>query len=284
MVVGHTPTDDQIREFVKGLDILLTIETPYNWNAYEIAKKAGVKTVLIPMYEWLPPGKKEYKFIDLFLAESMVDYDKIPSPKFFLPTPVNRALLPFRRRTKAKVFLHNAGHGGVNARNGTYELLSALPLIHGGAKFIIQSQFHIYTSDKRVELIVGNVENYWDLWRSGDVFLFPCKFGGNFLPMNEAASVGMPIMATDFEPWNSFLPRELLIPVGRTEMNVSGTTVKAATLDPMRVAYKVNEWFGKDISKFSEIMNEQAEAISWENLRPKYEKIISDVVEGKQFN
>ncbi len=276
-------TPDEIDWLLDGIDVLLTIETPYNWDTYSIAKKKGVRTVLIPMYEWLPPRRTEYKYIDLFMCGSTLDYNVSPGNKVFIQIPVDRKRLPFKKRVVAKTFIHNAGHGGVLGRNGTSELLAAIKMVKSDVNFIIRSQFPIgKIQDDRVQVIEGNVEHYWDLWREGDIFVFPCKFGGNFLPMNEAMSVGMPIMTTDFSPWNKFLNKDLLIPTTRTISGiVSGRSIEMAVVAPKDIAEKIDQFAHKNIEKYSEELNQMAGEISWEKIKPRIIKEFEKLCAGK---
>ena len=67
------PTLEQIDEFLRDIDVVVAFETPYNWNVFSKAKEKGIKTVLIPMYEWTeekPPIEP-----DLYLCPSLMERD-----------------------------------------------------------------------------------------------------------------------------------------------------------------------------------------------------------------
>lgn len=120
------------------------------------------------------------------------------------------------------MFVHNAGHGGLGGRNGTLEIIEAMRFVRSKIKLIINSQVPFKCDDPRVEVRVKDYENYWDLWGEGDVFLFPEKFNGLSLPIQETMASGMAIMSTNRYPFNAYLPRELLIPVERyTQEHIS---------------------------------------------------------------
>jgi hypothetical protein len=168
-------------------DTLLFFETPFDWNIIPKARERKIKTVLMPMYECT-----RYPFPyepDLILAPSMLDYecykDKDP---IFVPVPVENI---WRLREEARVFVHNAGNGGLGGRNGTKELLEAMKYVKSPIKLIIRSQVPI---DKQVDPRIfyeGRVPRK-ELFDKGDVFIFPEKFNGLSLPMQEAFATGIP--------------------------------------------------------------------------------------------
>lgn len=265
----ENPSISMLKRFLSKIDILLTIETPYYWGVYKLAREMGVKTVLIPMYEFLD-DRPELNFVDLFMADSQIGYDKCPSSKrIYIPYPVNRKVLLFKLRTTARIFLHNAGHGGMMGRNGTEELIKAMRYVKSDVKLIINSQFPLEVNDPRITFNLGNYKNYWDTWGSGDVFILPCRFGGNFLAFNEAMSCGMPVMTTDVYPHNTYLPKELLIkPFETSEQGLYNITVKMSFHDPIIIAAAIDRIANQDITKYSNRANEYAESISWKKLKP----------------
>lgn len=261
-----------IEWLLDGTDILFIPETPYDPQLYVRTRQAHVKTVLMPMYESFKP---EWDRPDFFMCPSLLDLQEIPEPKQFLPFPVNRKRLPFTQRKTAEVFLHNAGHGGMVGRNGTQVFIDAIPMVKADVKFIINCQMGMKLpyEDSRVTLKVGNYQNYWDVWNEGDVFVFPERFNGLSLPINEALSKGMVVMSTDRFPFNKWLPTEPLIPAHEIVRSaVSATMLDYAIVKPEAIAKKIDEFAHADISKLSEQSNTIAQSISWEVLLPEYIK------------
>lgn len=247
-------------------DITLAIETPYDLKNW-IGKK-----ILIPMYECTHPGIAEKA--DVIISPSLLDKQFYPNSTF-IPFPINRTVLPFKERKKAHIFVHNAGHGGLGGRNGTKELIEAMRFVKSDIQLIINSQIPLDVhADPRIIVRQIDVENYWELWNEGDVFIFPEKFNGLSLPIQEAMSVGMAIMATDRYPFNAFLPKELLIPSRGFRKERIATWFESAIIEPKDIAEKIDEWAGKDISKFSKQMDQLAEMMSWPKLLNKYKEIL----------
>lgn len=278
--IGRVQKTDELARFCSGqrfdrpLDAMLFFETPFNWHLIPLCRKYGVKTFLMPMYECTP---KVLPFQpDRFICPSLLDLRYFPIERStFIPVPVN---VKWRQRYKAEVFVHNAGHGGLKSRNGTGELLDAWKHVKSPAKLILRSQKPLQWSvdDPRIEVRVGTVP-YEKLYEEGDVFIFPEKFNGLSLPLQEAKAAGMLVMATDRFPNNTYLPIEPLIPVTGYVRSSIGPAYKEfdeAIVSPKLIAAKVDQWYGKDIADYSILGKAWAETMSWEVLKPKYREAL----------
>lgn len=268
-------------EFLREIDILLAIETPYNWIAFLMAKHAKVKTVLIPMFEGSAKPLEFYP--SLIACPSTLDYESFrgePSRLELIPLPVNRQRIKYKKRTRAITFLHNVGHGGLHGRTGTTELLDTIPIVKNKEiNFIINSQVSLdYTKDSRLKVNVNNIENYWDLWNEGDVFILPAKFGMISMPVQEALAAGMLVLTADIPPFKGWLPDSWLIPheVGR-DVKFSRRDILYVDFHPLSIAQIVVRWAGKNIEKESEQANKLAESISWEKLKPRWMKLFESL-------
>lgn len=266
------PTLEEIDWLLTDIDLVLTIETPYNWKLISRAKERGIKTVIAPNYEQqleIIPAQP-----DLWLCYNILNYEQLPyENKVYVPQPVNRGVFKFKKRKKARIFLFNNGNGGMWGRNCLAEFLEAIHYSNADVKFIINSQIPVSgIADKRVELNVGD-KSILEIWKEGDVFIHLRKFGANSLPMNEAMSLGMPCLMVDRAPESLFIPKELLVePDGRYFMQCRTDTrpIEACTISPIKVARKIDELANTDITKYSELMNNLANEISWEELRNRW--------------
>ena len=268
-------TNENIEWLLSGIDVLLAFETPVDWNIFKLARKRGVKTVLMPMYECMPASWPAYP--DVVLCPSKLDLRIFRAELRercqvkYLPVPINRKRIPFKQRSRARVFEHHAGHGGLLSRNGTYELLAAIPMLRSNAKIIIYSQRKLDFEHPKVEIRNGNFENYWDLWGNGDVFVFPHKFDGLSLPIQEALSSGMPVLSSTMEPFTGWLPHDWFItPDETTEMKVFQRYVSVAVMGPQRIAEMIDAWYDKDIRADSAKADKLATALDWAQLKGSY--------------
>lgn len=259
-----------LEELIEACDTLLFFETPFLWEAIPKAREKGKKTVLMPMYECTPfPFHYEP---DLVLCPSLLDFQWYKHKNAeFLPVPVE---VPFYPRALAEVFVHNAGNGGLGGRNGTEELLKAMPYVKSPIKLIIRSQIPLGDSgDKRVDIRVGQFTRE-ELWNEGDVFIFPEKFNGLSLPLQEAYASGMLVMAGDRYPMNTWLPKEPLIPVDHYTKERIAVEFDCAHYNPKTIAACIDKWYLQDITKYSRMGKGFARSHSWNRLKGMYREAL----------
>lgn len=264
------------KDFCASMDVMLFFETPFLWELLPYCKDKGVKTVLMPMYECMPERLPDTP--DLFINPSLLDQQYYPQG-VFVPVPVE---MPWKLRTKAEVFVHNAGHGGLKGRNGTTEITEAWKHVNSSAVIKIYSQSTGHDSMQRnseggrLEIIYGT-RPYGSLFNDGDVFLFPEKFNGLSLPLQEARASGMLVMCGDRLPMNSWLPREYLIPPSHYTQNRIGPPYNVfdeAHFSPEMIAHCVDTVYGTDITDYSLSGKLWAETMSWKRLGPVYREIL----------
>lgn len=258
-------------ELLDKCDKIIFLETPYDWSFILKARERGVKTILFIMYECtrfpLP------YFPDVLVGGSILEREFFGDDVKVINVPVPKAL-KWKQRTRAKVFIHNAGHGGLAGRNGTAELIKAIPLVKSDCKFIIRSQFplSIPYNDPRLTVIIGD-QPYETLFSEGDVFVYPDKFGGSCLPLQEAHASGMAVMASSRHPTNTWLPIEILIPIKGYKKDRAYSVIDSAIVDPVDIANKIDEWYDKDITHLSLVGKKWGEDNSWDKLKPQYENL-----------
>lgn len=242
-------------------DTIIFFETPFYWKLIPMARERGIKTILIPMYECTT-----YPFPyepDEIWTTSDLDtqfYGDKVTRQIQIPIDVQHAT-----RHVASTFVHNAGNGGLGGRNGTAELIEAMKYVTSPIKLVINSQVPISDiEDERITVFVGN-KPYEELWKEGDVFVFPEKFNGLSLPLQEAFASGMLVIATDRFPNNTYLPTDPLIPVERYKRERIAVEFDSAVIDPKKIAKKIDEWYGKDITEYSLLGKAYNEVNSWKN-------------------
>lgn len=279
------PHYGKIRDWAASLDVLLIFETPFDWSLIQFCKSRGVKTVLMPMHECTPSFIYEERYTpDLFLCPSHLDFEVFRhyGKCAHLPVPVEVA---WRQRERALIFVHNAGHGGLRGRNGTKELVEALQYIKSPAEILIRTQEPFPAPNLQCPTGVGNckvsincgTEEYGRLWEYGDVFVFPEKFNGLSLPLQEARAAGMLVMATDRFPMNQWLPTGPLIPSrSSVKARIGGGYLEfdEAVIDPKDIAMRIDSLYGSDISEYSLQGKTWAGSMSWAALKPKYVELL----------
>lgn len=297
-IVNGFPNDGTVREFLQGLDVVFIAEAAYNQRLYAIAKTLGVKTANQYNYEFFEWFNAPAEFLpDMFIAPSKWHYEDVQKicdergiKHVYLHCPVDRKKLPFREIKQAKTFLHTAGKSAAHDRNGTKTVIEASLFINSDVKILIhfqgeqglahQATHSIQAYRDHAEQIGANVEimqveydNYEEVYKQGDVLLLPRRYGGNCLPLNEALSTGMPVIMTDIQPNNSFLPDGWLTPAvwidqfwPRTQVDIYGTA-------PRDLAAKIDWFAGLDEQQMlaeNKTADALAHGISWEVMAPKY--------------
>lgn len=269
-------------ELLNDIDVLISFETFYHWGIVLEARKKGVKTVLVTMFEMSPP---QFPYMpDVLLCPSKLDYDIFKSYSAkkvqYLPAPIATDRLKWKQRKKAKVFIHPASHGGVNGRKGTGLLLDAMKFVKSDIKVLIYGWKLYWSDDPRVVSQMRNFENYWQVYKEGDVLIYPQDYNGISLPVVEAMASGMGVISTNMYPFNEYLPKRLLYEpesMYRTRAAPNLMEISAAKLNPKTIAAKIDEIANTDISEESRYGKEWANKNSWSKLLPKYKEFLASI-------
>ena len=282
---SHPDAVRAINDFLDGLDLVFTCETPYDYHLFTEARRRGIKTILQYNFELLDHTiEPDLPQPDLFAAPSLWRYNDLQfSNKVFLPVPVDRHRFPFQKRTSATTFLHIVGTRAMEDRNGTDALIAAWGQVRSDSRLVIHSQRPIgHVHDRRIAVHVGCPPDNAVLYHEGDVFVMPRKFGGLALPVSEAMSCGMPIIMTDLAPQNGFLHPAGLIPA---------TFSKSVRMKPMVdvfepnvhvLAQKIDQLaFSPElVAEMSDHSDAHAESLSWERMAPVYLRLFEMLVDG----
>lgn len=283
-------TDEAIDLWIENLDLVVTTEIPYNYNLFSKCRGKGIKSILIPNFEFLDyTNRPTLPKPDLFLVPSMWHFEDMkalhPNTKY-VPVPVNRDLLPFRKINQAKTFIHVAGVELYEDRNGTGIVLEAIKHVKSDVKFIIYSQHKLdpeLSTRENIE-IRYNIDNYFNIYKEGDVLLLPRRFGGLTLQLNEAMSCGMIPIMPNISPQNEFLhPASLISTCGSKKIMTRGAELKCYDVSPKVLASRIDQLAQlrpDETEKLNEYSNQYAESISWEKLKSVYLTIFEEVRNG----
>lgn len=269
------PSDQDIKYFLRDLDVVLFAETPLNYNFYSIARSMGIKTAVVPNWEFFDHiARPELPLPDLFIMPSVWHYDDALSfaeangvKCIQLHHPVDRKKLHFQRRTQAR-FMHVAGKPAANDRNGTWDFLNACP----DGTIVTQSEDLAYQVRRqyRNSKVYTGIDDQNMMYSMGSVMVLPRRYGGNCLPLNEALACGMPVIMPDISPNNNILPKEWLVPATFCSKFTPRTTIDMYDIDVSALVDKINWFRSIDIAEQSDIANKIADSISWDALKDKY--------------
>lgn len=294
-IVHGWPTVHDFEPFLDGLDVVYTAECDYTRDGtlYSLAQRMGVKTVLHLNWEFFDHARNpSLPRPSLFAAPSLWHYDEIPNPKMLLPVPIESDRFDGMQRPSkptATHFLHIVGRPAVYDRNGTRDLLAALPYVRSRVTVTIRCQdpayvpglLHARSIPANVELVIHSADlpNYWDLYQIGDVLVMPRRFGGLSLPVNEALGAGIPVIMPNISPNNTWLPADWLVPATKTGQFTAKTCIDIHTTDPQALAAKIDQ-FATDRTFCAEAQTtarDLAKRLSWDALLPEYQRIFSSL-------
>lgn len=288
--VNGLPTQHDIRVFLDGLDSVYTAETGYGHLLWQEAHRMGVRTVLAANYEFLNPADRP----TVWAAPSRWNIDRWPAGTAHLPVPIetHRIMVEPKPDTATR-FLHVVGRPAKHAmwgeRNGTVDLLTALPLIASEITVTITCQVpgyveqllnehHVKVPDHiTLNVESTNVDNYWELYRGHEAMILPRRFGGLCLPANEAIGAGMPVVMPDIDPNNRWLPKQWLTPAVRQgEARAKQPFVHYRT-EPEDLADKIDQlandtrFYRQSVAAALDLRN----FYSWKTLKPRYLEVLT---------
>ena len=286
-VVAIRPFDKHecIHKLLEAVDVMLFIETPFDWDMLRLCRQYNVKSVIMPMYECTPRNLPDKP--DMWLNPSLLDQDIFGGP--FVPVPVPDV---YRERwslkTHAKRFLHNGGHLGLRGHKGTLEILQAMRYVTSPIELKVTSQdkpgldriresVPDANNDSRITFSTDDVP-YEELYDGYDVFIMAEKYNGLSLPLAEARATGMVVITTDRYPINTWLPKEHLIPVDNYQRACVSRAYREydeAIVNPEYVGRKIDWMYGQNIESYSHQSRTWAELNSWRVLKPQIMEALS---------
>lgn len=286
------PTNEDCEWLTDDVDIVFVAETPLNYHLFEAAQRKGVIAIQQYNYEFLDYFRHpEWSKPSYLAAPTHWNIEKVRAlniaPVIDLPVPVNREKIPFRVINELKTFVHVIGRPAYMDRNGTLDFIEAILRLNKEFKYKIYYQkpsdtrameyfAPVLTQINRAKSLLGDnlevivdIEDYADIYASGDCLVLPRRYGGLCLPVNEALSAGMPVVMTDLSPNNDWLPKEWLVPT------YSNGSFQFHVAVDVYAAYVTELWqtmmhMASNIELYNAQANQIAQSISWDYLKEEY--------------
>jgi glycosyltransferase involved in cell wall biosynthesis len=283
------PQDLEAWQSTDKIDTLVSIETGFGDRTFKTAKELGMRTILIVMWESFNPNLPAYQNVDLYVCPSYKAFQEVPRDnKIFLPYPVDLDEFPFIQRSgPAKIFIHNAGSGGMNGRKGTRETIRGfIKADVPGATLLVRCQ-EVFSRicpefdgnlPSNVKIDYGSRDTRAELYDEGDVLIYPSHYDGHSLVGLEGMASGLPVITTDAEPMNEFWTPGYQLCVKAAEHQHAGTVnphCLAHKVDIDDLAEKIRWCAENDMSTISEANRAIVERDhSWSVLRDRWKKVI----------
>jgi glycosyltransferase involved in cell wall biosynthesis len=244
---GHVVGDETaVRDWLKGLDVLYSAETFYDWRIIEWAAEAGCATVLHVMPEFYRHGlDPSLPKPDRFWTPTSWRLEDLDPATIVVPVPVALDRFEPKHRTEAVTFLHIAGHRAAADRAGTTTILRALRRVSSRVRIIMitQDENLPQTSLRRnvtLERRVRSKCEYWELY-DGDVLLSPRRYGGLSLVHNEAAAAGMALLLSNVSPNPTTWPGRYVNTTSAGEIRTPSGVLPVSGVDPEALAVEIDE-------------------------------------------
>jgi glycosyltransferase involved in cell wall biosynthesis len=210
----HNDADDtSIEQALSGLDVLIVLEgQAVHRRIVRAAKSRGIKVHSLAFWEWFGPYDPIWNLYDKIICTNRFCLSVIRkfgiNNAVLLTLPVDVASLPERVISgPAKTFVHNAGRFGADDRKSTLLTVEAFHQVRNqDVRFVVRSQNPLprRIEDPRIRYFIGNLPDYRDLYREGEVFVQPSKAEGIGLSILEAMACGLPVITTDYPPMNEY--------------------------------------------------------------------------------
>lgn len=269
------PSHDDLRWLLDGIDVVYSAETWYSTALASLAARSGVRTVLhtMPEYYLGEPA-------DVLLAPTPWRLDLLPAEAQVLPVPVATDRFVVRDVRSVKT-LYTLDGGLTHDRNGAALTLAAVALMREPVRLLVRSTDEPRTEqhgDAEVTWLGPYVGPYYEAWPElADALVLPRRYAGLCLPMQEAAALGLPIVALDVAPTNEWLPKHAMLPATGTErVRMRGGTIDVAAAEPAALAERLDELvhMGGFAPRLSKASRDWAASISWARWLAEYETLL----------
>lgn len=193
----NTLDEQTVRDWWSGLDVVVTVETFYDWRLIEWAGADGVRTVVHGNPEfWMASNPQP----NTWWWPTTWRLDKLPAG-VLLPVPVNDDIPITARAASDGGFrvMHIAGNA-MEDRNGTNTVLTAMRQIPHVVEMTLYHQSPIPRVNHPKITTVRNVEDRWNMYADHHALVLPRRYGGLCLPVLEAMACGLAVFMSDCSP------------------------------------------------------------------------------------
>lgn len=284
---GHYLPEAEVKAWLRGLDVVYSAETFYDWRIVDWAHDAGVATVAHVMPEfWRHWQQPDLPMPTQVWAPTTWRLDLLPPGTPVVPVPVEQDVFPL---TPAGVgdrlqVVHVAGHRAAGDRNGTLSLLVAAGRVREPMDIYVHTQDdhlpRVRTLKPGVSLhmVPGGKRTRPELYAGMHLHVLPRRYGGLCLPAQESLASGLGLAMTQTPPNPTTWP---IVPLrghweGR-QATPSGE-VRSFSADPVFLA-RTLDTLARNPGRVAELQTAGvtwAKAHGWDQLEPMYRERLKE--------
>jgi len=294
------PTIDQLNEYLDICkpEVVIIVETPFNFNFFKILHDREIKVILMPMIDSISVEKfiPYEKYIDLVINVTKVGQE-IYAERWqgsningiYIPYPIDTEYFHSSNAVTEFTFAHSEGWGGAGYRKSTdliYAAFQQLCYIHKNVPtmWVHGQPGELHHSQLRSSSNITAIQQKdlmapIDIYNKGKIYVAPSRREGLGLPILEAMACGLPVITTGAPPMNERFPEDypLFVKV-QTQTDLPYGDIPMYTpnvydlMRKMEFAYK-NPKLMKQIGEVNCIIIQ--EKFSWNVLRDEYLEILN---------
>lgn len=261
---GHTLNEPKVRDWMDGLDVVVSVETPYDWRLPAWARSMNVRTVIHGNPEFykhhLEPSRSQP---DAWWWPTRWLLDRLPAgPVVPVPVPDDVPVAAAEPGEGPLTIVHTVGRRAHADRAGTLPLMKALPLLRERVHVRLYSQDGtipkpVVRRNVTVEVVSESIPDRWAMYAGAHVLIAPRRYGGLSIPSLEAFASGLAVAMPDCSPnwWWPIIPLDCRM----TRMNLPVGDIPAADVSPHVLAAAIDRMAADS----SLIANAQRAAREW---------------------
>ena len=275
-----------VRAWLRGLDVVYTAETFYDWRIVEWANDLGVATVCHVNPEfYVHRVRPDLTAPTRWWNPTSWRMGTLPKGARHVPVPIATDRWPDARdRIVDRVakgdrirFLHVVGHPAAADRNGTRLFLSAVRRTTAAFDVGLSTQSGRLPAMRwpkavRWSTTTDSVDNYWRLYDDADVLVIPRRYGGLCLPALEAMGAGLAVVMPAVSPQVDDWPPVRTVPTtARGSIDTPAGRVPLHDVAVGALTSLLDEWAQDQPGTRAEGLRARlwAEGRSWDRLRPE---------------
>lgn len=253
-------------------DTIYTAETTYLEELPVLAEFMGRRLVVHAMPEYYGLGPDPT--CDVWVPTPWL-IDHLPAKTKMMPVPVDRDRCAPRPVDQVRRVLFQ-GSGAMLDRNGWQLVAQALSFCRTSFELVVSgvggTRAPLPRTTGAVTVTPADpVRDYWRQYDDVDALVMPRRYGGLSLPMQEAASCGLPVVSLDVDPQRSWLHPDLAVPSAASRpTGLLGGAVRAAQCRPADLALALDGLVAGDPAPYVAASLQHAQGLDWADWQHVY--------------